>query len=60
MLRVNTLRVTSMLATALIAVAIVTAALGWPRASQIALAAAVYLLIRSIEVLRASNNRLEN
>jgi hypothetical protein len=56
----STVRATNMLATMLVAVAIVTAALGLPRTAAIVLSGAVYLLIRSVEVLRASNNRPEN
>lgn len=55
----NTLRVTNMLATVLVGVAIAAAACGWPRTTGIALSGAVYLLVRSVETLRASNNRSE-
>jgi hypothetical protein len=54
------LRVSNMLATMLVGVAILTGALGFHRTAEIVLSAAVFLIIRSIETLRASNNRPEN
>jgi hypothetical protein len=56
----STVRASNMLATMLVAVAIVSAGLGWSRTAAIAVSGAVYLLIRSVEILRASNNRPEN